>query len=249
MPRRPLSQSSRSLWSKSFCFRLWRTSVWATFLLLVLGLAIVLEGASAAPALVKVDPPSYSVKVNDSFHSNVSIVDVSQLAGWEFKLFYKRSVVSCANIEEGPFLKSAGLTFAIMSINSTFNATHGRVLAGCTLLGFNKSKSGSGVLAMMTFTAVGLGDSALDLTDTKLAGPGDPPPQIPHSVADGTVHVGGSGKPGDVNGDGKVNVLDLISIASKLGWSGPPGSIPQDQNADGKVNVLDLIFVTRYIGT
>lgn len=52
----------------------------------------------------------------------------------------------------------------------------------------------------------------------------------------------------DVNNDGKVNVLDLISIASKLGWTGTPGAIAQDVNRDGAVNVLDLIKAAQYIG-
>ena len=205
--------------------------------------------ALAAPTLVKVDPALYTAKVGDSFSSNITVVDVVGCAGWEFKLFYKRSVVNCLSITEGSFLSSAGLTFTVFQINNTYNATYGRVLAGCALLGYGLSKSGSGTLATIGFSAVGQGSSALDLVDTKLAGSGDPPPAIPHSTSDGTVSVGGTGKPGDVNGDGRVNVLDLISVAGKLGWVGPPGSIPQDQTGDGRVNVLDLILVAKYLGT
>ena len=43
----------------------------------------------------------------------------------------------------------------------------------------------------------------------------------------------------DVNGDGKVNVLDLIQVANSLGKSAP------DPNGDGVVNILDLVFVAR----
>jgi ABC-type oligopeptide transport system substrate-binding subunit len=50
------------------------------------------------------------------------------------------------------------------------------------------------------------------------------------------------------DGDWTVNVLDLIRVASALGWTGPPGDIPQDINKDGKVNVLDLIIVATNIG-
>jgi hypothetical protein len=52
----------------------------------------------------------------------------------------------------------------------------------------------------------------------------------------------------DVNKDGKINVLDLIKVASKLGWVGTPGSIPEDVDRNGRVNVLDLIKVGQYIG-
>ena len=49
--------------------------------------------------------------------------------------------------------------------------------------------------------------------------------------------------PGDVNYDGKVNILDLIFVRNSLGRD--PASFPAarkaDLNNDGKVNVLDLI--------
>ena len=48
---------------------------------------------------------------------------------------------------------------------------------------------------------------------------------------------------GDVNGDGKVNVLDMIRIGMHWGETGPPGWIPEDVNQDGVINVLDMIFV------
>ena len=43
----------------------------------------------------------------------------------------------------------------------------------------------------------------------------------------------------DVNGDGKVNVLDLVQVANGFGKSTP------DPNGDGKVNILDLVFVAQ----
>jgi hypothetical protein len=50
------------------------------------------------------------------------------------------------------------------------------------------------------------------------------------------------------SGDWTVNVLDLIIVATALGWTGKPGDIPQDINKDGKVNVLDLIIVATNVG-
>ena len=43
----------------------------------------------------------------------------------------------------------------------------------------------------------------------------------------------------DVNGDGKVNVLDLVQVANGFGKSDP------DPNGDGAVNILDLVFVAQ----
>ena len=47
--------------------------------------------------------------------------------------------------------------------------------------------------------------------------------------------------PTDVNGDGVVNVLDLIDLLLCFGQPAVPGCEPQDVNGDGAVNVLDLI--------
>jgi len=46
---------------------------------------------------------------------------------------------------------------------------------------------------------------------------------------------------GDINGDGLVNVLDLVVIASELGNEGK--DLTADVNRDGVVNILDLILI------
>ena len=48
-------------------------------------------------------------------------------------------------------------------------------------------------------------------------------------------------KPPDVNGDGNINVLDLISIASDSGNTG--ANMATDVNGNGVVNILDLVLV------
>ena len=47
--------------------------------------------------------------------------------------------------------------------------------------------------------------------------------------------------PADVNGDGVVNILDLVLVAQGLGTD-KPGA---DVNGDGVVNILDLVFVSN----
>ena len=46
---------------------------------------------------------------------------------------------------------------------------------------------------------------------------------------------------GDINGDGNVNVLDLLVIASELGNEGQ--NLTADVNRDGVVSILDLVLV------
>jgi len=47
----------------------------------------------------------------------------------------------------------------------------------------------------------------------------------------------------DVNGDGSVNVLDMVVVGQHWMLTGNPGWTPADVNRDGSVNVLDLILI------
>ena len=52
----------------------------------------------------------------------------------------------------------------------------------------------------------------------------------------------------DVNGDGVVNVLDLVQIVSFiLGSDVPPYECAADYNGDGEVNILDLVQIVNII--
>lgn len=50
----------------------------------------------------------------------------------------------------------------------------------------------------------------------------------------------------DINGDGFVNVLDIISIAQHWNETGTNGWITQDVNENGSVNVLDVILIGQH---
>ena len=43
----------------------------------------------------------------------------------------------------------------------------------------------------------------------------------------------------DLNGDGVINILDLVIIANAFGESEP------DLNGDGVVNILDLVIIAN----
>ena len=54
---------------------------------------------------------------------------------------------------------------------------------------------------------------------------------------------------GDANGDGVVNILDLVLVASHFGESVDSTQVPNpDVNGDGTVNILDLVLVANNIG-
>ena len=173
-----------------------RVHVKRTIICLLIGLALPFLSSiyrvGAATTTVYVYPPVSSVSSGDTFNINVTIADVANLTGWEFKLFYLKSVLNCSTVAEGPFLKSGGSTFKIFNITNNYNSTHGRLLAGCVLQGMNVSVNGTGVAAIVTFKALFPGSTPLDLVDTKLSDEKIPALPIPHTAIDGTVYVTGT---------------------------------------------------------
>ena len=55
---------------------------------------------------------------------------------------------------------------------------------------------------------------------------------------DGEIYLKGPST-ADVNGDGRINILDVLQVANNLGKAAP------DPNGDGVVDILDLIFVAQ----
>ena len=49
----------------------------------------------------------------------------------------------------------------------------------------------------------------------------------------------------DVNGDGVVNILDLVKVSNAFGQR---GRVPEDVNGDGVVNIQDLVWVSGAFG-
>ena len=54
-------------------------------------------------------------------------------------------------------------------------------------------------------------------------------------------------KPGDVDGNGRINALDVVAILRHLVGYGGIDSGRADYNSDGKVNALDVILIMKSI--
>ena len=48
----------------------------------------------------------------------------------------------------------------------------------------------------------------------------------------------------DLNGDGDIDILDLVIVSQKIGHAGGDG-INADLNADGAINILDLVIIAN----
>lgn len=139
-------------------------------------------------ATVSIQPRITKVWGTDEvFTINITVTDVTNLYGWEIKLYYDSSILNGTSVSEGSFLKSAGETFFNSTFNDKYDATHGRIKAFNTLLGETPGVNGTGVLFTVTFKTRNLGISALDLEDTILANINSN--LIPHTMASGAVQV------------------------------------------------------------
>jgi hypothetical protein len=120
-------------------------------------------GVVASPgSTVKVDPPLTSKAPNETFSVDVAVSDIADdmlLVAWEFNLTFNPEVLQAVKVEEGPFLKQAGIT---MKAGVTIDNSAGVVVAGWSLSSYlEPGASGSGVLATVTFKVVAEGKSPL----------------------------------------------------------------------------------------
>jgi len=139
-----------------------------------------------------VDPNFTTVEIFQTVQINISISQVVDLAGWDFKLYYPNSILNATEIMEGSFLKTAGDTyFMIKEFNDNYNTTHGRIWAACVLQGQGPGATGNGTLATITFKAKSVGNATIHLAETDLIDSKMPIGHIPHTTIDGTIKVAG----------------------------------------------------------
>ena len=183
------------------------------------------------------------IHLGDTFTLDISAESISDLAGWQFDIAFDPAVLEAIEVSEGDFLKTDGGSTFFQSgrIDNAAGKITG-LIAGRISEG---GVSGSGSVLQVRFKAKSEGETELALRNflfgsvTKESIPAGPL-EIHVSVQERLLS-------GDVNRDGVVNILDLISVAQQLGERVPPNS-PVDINRDGVVNIFDLTLVAQGIG-
>lgn len=192
--------------------------------------------ANPTTPILYIDPPSTTVNATETFNINATIANVTDLAGWELKLYYRNSILAAVKATEGPFLKQGGSTaFFTVEFNNNYNATHGRIWLTCTLLGNVSGVNGTGTLTTITFQAVAGGNTALHLADTVLGDSQANP--ITHTTNDGEVTVIG------VHDIAVANVTPLKTIVGQ--------SYPMHINVivENQGDLTETFNVTAYANT
>lgn len=109
---------------------------------------------------------------------------------------------------------------------------------------------GDGTLATLTFEVIEAKPAAITLLDINLSDTDDVPLESTLQNSLITVNAADTeGRPAvDVNGDGNVNILDLVFVAGKFGQPITDETKAADVNADGKINILDLVLIAQHFG-
>ena len=183
------------------------------------------------------------IHVGDTFSLDIRAEDVFDLAGWQFDIAFDPAVLEAVDVSEGDFLKTDGGStfFQSGSIDNTTGKITG-LIAGRISEG---GVSGSGTVLQVRFKAKSEGETELTLQNFLFGSASKE--SIPAGPLEIHITVEEQLLTGDVNRDGVVNILDLISVAQQLGKRLPPNS-PEDINGDGIVNIFDLTLVAQGIG-
>jgi hypothetical protein len=139
---------------------------WALLLVIAFGLSIfpLQVVQSASTATLSVYPASITASQGQNGTISITISNVLDLYGWEFRLNWTTTLLDAVNVVEGPFLKAGGSTFFTFKVN----ATAGLMVVDCTLSGSVPGVNGTGTLATIMFYAKNVGQSPLNLYDVIL---------------------------------------------------------------------------------
>ena len=109
---------------------------------------------------------------------------------------------------------------------------------------------GDGTLATLTFEVIAAKPAMIALLEPNLSNSHDElltaNLQNDRITVEASENLGPS--PVDVNRDGKVNILDLVFVASHFGETVTDSNIAADVNTDGKINIQDLVRIAQHFG-
>ena len=197
-------------------------------------LCLGITALSYGQAVVSVDPAeSASPGVGSQLTIRLKISNGRNVAGYEVGVNFDTSALRYVSGTNGNYLPS-GAFFAPPQVSG------GKVTLVATSVS-GAARNNSGTLASVTFSVVAVKKSTLRLTGVLLSDSNANSLRV--SVRNGSVVESRAAK-WDVNGDGRVNVLDLTRVATRLGTR----NASADTNGDGTVNVLDLVLVAQHLG-
>ena len=185
-------------------------------------------------AAVSISPASVvSPAVGKQLELSLKIIGGETVAGYQATVQFDRTVLRYVSSANGDYLP-AGAFFVQPKVEGNLVKLNAASLTG--------ESNGDGTLATLTFAVIAVKGSTLTLSDVLLTNNAGEAfvPTVENAEITGSIQ-----SKGDVNGDGMVNIQDLVLVASNLGKTGQNAA---DVNGDRVVNIQDLVLVAGALG-
>ena len=193
-----------------------------------------LTSSPTTNATVSITPsPVSSPAIGEQLTLSLNITDGATVAGYQVTVQFDTSALRYVESANGDYLPTGA--FFVPPVVSGNKVT----LAATSLSG---ESNGDGTLATLTFEVIAVKASTLSLSEVILSDSAAAGSR-PH-IEDGQV-LEPPQVTGDVNGDGMVNIQDLVLVAGRFGQTGQNDA---DVNGDGVVNIQDLVLVAGAFG-
>ena len=193
------------------------------------------ETPTTTDAAVSISPISVaSPAVGEQLEFTLNIISGEAVAGYQATVRFDDTALRYVSGANGDFLP-VGAFFVQPKVEGNLVKLNAASLAG--------ESDGNGTLATLTFEVIAVKASTVTLSDVLLtdsAGAASVP-KVENAEITETPQL-----KGDVNGDGIVNIQDLVLVAGRLGQSGTNSA---DVNGDGVVNIQDLVLVAGALGS
>ncbi|MCR4439992.1 MAG: FlgD immunoglobulin-like domain containing protein [bacterium] len=208
------------------------------------------NGATEPGVTVRMEPAKKQLYLNRTGTTDVVIDDATNLGSFQFEIGYDPAVVQLRGsspVQLGSFLASTGRT--VIPVGPAIDTTAGTIVFGAATFGTQAGPTGSGVLATISWTAVGEGTSSLDLRNVQVSDINGV--VIPASEIDGEITVK-RGFWADVNNDNRIDIIDIQLVCAH--WNtraGDPNYDPQydvdnEGQGDGDIDIIDIQLVASW---
>lgn len=180
---------------------------------LLLGM-LLLVSPVMADLTISMSVPNQTVSLGETFEVDVYIVLDTDSRGAQFDLTFDHTILTCNSITEGDLYNLGNTQPTYWKEPIIDNAGNGQILgAACVIVSPSIPVSGSGIFATISFTAKEIGTSELILSNVIICDAEGNPIEV--VVNNGSITVG---LVGDLNNDGRVNILDMIILGAN--WTG-----------------------------
>ena len=176
------------------------------------------------------------IAVGERLNVDIQIADAQGIVGYELTVGFDPTVLRYIGGGNADYLPEGAFALSPVVLN---NAVY---IAATSIIG--AASNSKGKLATLTFEVVAARASTLQLREVILSDSAGMPLSV--ATREGRIETVWLPLIGDVNEDGRVNILDLTLVASNLRVVAP--TTPRaDVNADGTVNILDMVLVAQHL--